>query len=642
MNINIIRMLTNENDEDKSVVAVFFLFIVLLSGSVLIFFQQFQWSLNVLKYIPYTVLAFILGLLIGVFSGIFSGNNVFIDSIKIYDDFDPELVLYLFIPPLIFGEVANLNMHHLKSTMLQGMLLAFPGALVGSLILALFMTYGASYLIPYHLNWSSNVILLFSSILCATDPVSVVALLSKMELFRIQKLKYIITNEALLNDAAALILYTIFLTGVMRETSMMTSSEILVYGVNVAVLSPLLGFGFGLGSLLIMYPVSRNNSQEEYTIIKIIVPICAAYLSFFVANDILKVSGILSCYCCGFIFSWLNPSFLKHNEAVHSVWSAIEWTANTLVFVLAGMVIGYRSRPYFTFADTLNVFVIYLLLTVTRCITVAAFYPLLAWLGRGCNIKEAMFIAFSGLRGAIAVSLALSFRLECANGSTWLSADEGNRFFFYVGGIAAWTLIINATFAEYVLVILKISEDVAIPQKSIEIMREYTKKRLAKAVMPEWLLIPQEHQEMLIRKCKLLKLLDEYVPDQKSKRDVEERPVSVKSALRTSLHTSKVKQAAQSTKHKNVLARSRAYTVQNPSENIDEELMDSVRSAFLECVRSYYWTRVQKGILSRHSYVTRTLTASIDLGLETTNTPGLQVSRNYNVTFHILSFFRPS
>ena len=48
----------------------------------------------------------------------------------------------------------------------------------------------------------------------------------------------------------------------------------------------------------------------------------------------------------------------------------------------------------------------------------------------------------------------------------------------------------------------------------------------------------------------------------------------------------------------------------------NHEMMENVRSAFLECVRSYYWSRVQKGILDRYSYVTRTLIASVDLGLE--------------------------
>ena len=126
---------------------------------------------------------------------------------------------------------------------------------------------------------------------------------------------------------------------------------------------------------------------------------------------------------------------------------------------------------------------------------------------------------------------------------------------------------------------------------------------------------------------------------------------------------------AHTNKHNYVLVRSATYISKHPVEVIDEQLMDSVRGAFLECVRAYYWTRVQKGlcrrlkidiciflyyitcmiysfisnhlfmymyvlvllivdagILSRHSFVTRTLTASIDLGLETTNTPGLQVS----------------
>ncbi|CAK9251174.1 unnamed protein product [Sphagnum jensenii] len=52
--------------------------------------------------------------------------------------------------------------------------------------------------------------------------------------------------------------------------------------------------------------------------------------------------------------------------------------------------------------------------------------------------------------------------------------------------------------------------------------------------------------------------------------------------------------------------------------------MASTRNAFLECVRGYYWSKVYRGLLTRHSTVTRVLLGSVDLGLETVGTPGLQ------------------
>ena len=414
------------NESDDAILALFFLFLALFLGVIVTYAQVWSWKYNILHSIPYTVIVFVIGLIIGYSTDMSDQSNTFINSVKIYDNFDPELVLYLFIPALIFGEVANLNMHHLSNTMFQGLLLALPGALLGALILGGILITG--YFLPFALNWNNYTILLFSSILCATDPVSVISLLSQMELFRSQKLKYIITNEALLNDAMALLLYTIFLSGLTVDSTMLTAQEIFVYTLKVIFISPLVGFAFGALSLILLFPMSTNKAREELSVINIIIPICAAYLSFFVGNFMLEDSGVLCVYCAGFMYSWIVPSFFRHNEAVHSVWSAIEWTANTLVFIFAGMVIGYRSQPFFNGKDFVNIFVMYVLLSMVRGVVILVFFPLLK-----CNVREALFVAFSGLRGAVSIALALSFKLLWSNGRTVLTAEEGDRLFFYVG-----------------------------------------------------------------------------------------------------------------------------------------------------------------------------------------------------------------
>ena len=177
------------------------------------------------------------------------------------------------------------------------------------------------------------------------------------------------------------------------------------------------------------------------------------------------------------MYSWLTPSFFKDNEAVHSIWHTLEWIANSFVFLVAGMVIGYRSLEFFNGPDIANIFVIFLLMQVIRCIMVLFLYPCLVNMGKGCTVNEAMFIAFSGLRGAICISLGLSFSLASQSNLTKISPNEGQRLVFYVGAIAALTLIFNAAFAEYVLYVLGLSEN-TIASPSIEVMRYYTKKRL--------------------------------------------------------------------------------------------------------------------------------------------------------------------
>ena len=52
-------------------------------------------------------------------------------SVTIWANIDPNLLLYVFLPPLIFGEAMSLNFHHVQGGFLQSVLLAGPGVVIG-------------------------------------------------------------------------------------------------------------------------------------------------------------------------------------------------------------------------------------------------------------------------------------------------------------------------------------------------------------------------------------------------------------------------------------------------------------------------------------------------------------------------------
>lgn len=51
---------------------------------------------------------------------------------------------------------------------------------------------------------------------------------------------------------------------------------------------------------------------------------------------------------------------------------------------------------------------LYFYLIAVRYFLVFAFYPLTSRTGLGTNIKEAVFMAFAGFRGAVGIALSLS------------------------------------------------------------------------------------------------------------------------------------------------------------------------------------------------------------------------------------------
>ena len=114
---------------------------------------------------PYTVMMMIWGIAIGVLhKGTDKGLGVLSDSVDSWDNIDPHLLMYSFIPALLFGDSMGLNYYNVQRCFWQCLLLAGPGVVIGTGLTALV----AKYVLPY--GWDWNMALCFGSITAATDP----------------------------------------------------------------------------------------------------------------------------------------------------------------------------------------------------------------------------------------------------------------------------------------------------------------------------------------------------------------------------------------------------------------------------------------------------------------------------------------
>merc|ERR1719326_956090 len=103
------------------------------------------------------------------------------------------------LPTLLAGDAMTIDTTVARRVGKQCMFLAGPGVLINAFVAALF--------IKYYFDWSFLLSLVTGSILCATDPVAVVALLK--ELGASPTLTVQIQGESLLNDGTAIVLYTV-------------------------------------------------------------------------------------------------------------------------------------------------------------------------------------------------------------------------------------------------------------------------------------------------------------------------------------------------------------------------------------------------------------------------------------------------
>jgi NhaP-type Na+/H+ or K+/H+ antiporter len=121
--------------------------------------------------IPYTVVIFVFGILFALYLTEREDESDTIDiSLESWLLMNPDLMLFVFLPPLIFGEAMRQNMFFFNKAIGQSFLLAFPGVIINAILIAGF----SKAIVP---SWSFSLCCLFGSILSATDTVSVVSIL---------------------------------------------------------------------------------------------------------------------------------------------------------------------------------------------------------------------------------------------------------------------------------------------------------------------------------------------------------------------------------------------------------------------------------------------------------------------------------
>lgn len=148
--------------------------------------------------IPFTPMILILGLVVGYFREYLW---YFGDSTEYIDIIDGHSLLLIFIPGLVFEGAYNSDPYVFNKSKWQVIILAGPGVLMCTFLVALSFTNVLSYNLTY------KEALVIGSIISTTDPVAVVALLK--EIGAPIRFKTIIEGDSLLNDGSAYVFFLV-------------------------------------------------------------------------------------------------------------------------------------------------------------------------------------------------------------------------------------------------------------------------------------------------------------------------------------------------------------------------------------------------------------------------------------------------
>lgn len=387
--------------------------------------------------IPYTVGLFAIGLAAGIMNrmGVFHGMPQFSAALDSVANINPDLILYIFLPILIFDAAYELNLHIFKKTLTNATLLAAPGLII-CMILTAGVLMAISFFVPGYEKWTWASALMFGALISATDPVAVVALLHELKTSK--RFSTLVDAESLLNDGTGIVCFMLFY-------------GITVWGRNDE-LTPILEFcqvvaggailGF-IAARLVIWFITRVNSEE---MIQNSVIILSAYLVFILAQLYLGISGVIALVAFGLTIAYVGKPRLKPqvNIFMGSFWELLTYIANTLIFIIVGVVIA--EKVDFSWSHCVILILIYIALNIIRYVTIMILYPIMKRSGYGLNRKESIILTWGGLRGALGMTLALMV-------SYTPSIPDGIRsqVLFFTAGIVTLTLCINATTMRWLL-----------------------------------------------------------------------------------------------------------------------------------------------------------------------------------------------
>ncbi|MFV8384363.1 cation:proton antiporter [Vibrio parahaemolyticus] len=345
--------------------------------------------LNALSYYSAKLHAFpdiIWVLLLGVVYAVFS---TFFDWGLPTLSLSPDIVLYIFVPLLIFASTQKMCLKHFQRVLAPASLIASLGIMISMSVIA-FPLYAW-----FDFSWQEA--LLFGAIVSATDPLAVGALLHHNTAVS-EPQKLLIEGESILNDGVV-----VTLAGVLAATLFMghtfewirSSLDFIAHIAGALILGVLIGRAARW--LLDIW-------HEEHFTLTVNMTLAVAYGSFFL-GEYLGLSGILAVFAAALAYGY-KPNMRDHNKDIHDhLWEYFEYIANAILFFL----LGASLFVYFSWAQigVVMLCVILLSLLLSRLLALTLLYPILRLEARPLSSDAFWLLNFSGARGAVSIALIL-------------------------------------------------------------------------------------------------------------------------------------------------------------------------------------------------------------------------------------------
>src|SRR5215210_363490 len=362
--------------------------------------------------VPYPIVLVVGGALFGFVPGL--------PEVKL----DPEVVLVVFLPPLLYGSSIFANFGDLRAN-LRALTLSTVGLVLATMCA---VAWAAHALVP-GLPWEAAFVL--GAIVSPTDPLAAATIMRRLDAPR--RLVSAIEGEGLFNDATALVAYRVAVAAVVAGSFSLPGAGLeFILGATGSV-----AIGIAVGWIAAEIRKRTTDAQLSVTI-----SLLTGYAAF-VPADAIGASGILATVTAGIYMGIRAPQILPARTRLQSyfVWDILDFIVNAILFVLIGLQLravvdalsGYSASTLGGYALVVTGVVVgtRLVWFFTVPYLVRAIDRRPAQRARRVGARWRLVMAWSGMRGAVSLAVALALPL---------TTDAG-------GGFPQRDLIVFLTFA---------------------------------------------------------------------------------------------------------------------------------------------------------------------------------------------------
>jgi monovalent cation:H+ antiporter, CPA1 family len=382
--------------------------------------------------IPYTLLLVIVGLVLA---------TVDVRLVNL----SPGLILFIFLPPLLFEAAWNIKWSELKRDLTPICLYAIIGVVISIA--------GIAYGLHQFVGIPLDIALLIGASLSATDPVSVIALFRELGVDK--RLSTLMEGESLFNDGMAVVAFSFLVAIPLSTTPVDLSFKTVIVQLLVVV-----GVGIAVGCLL-GFGISYLTQRFDLPLVEQSLTLVSAYGSYLLAEE-LGGSGVISVVITGVILGnfgsriGMNP---RTRVIVSEFWEFLAFFVNSIVFLLIG-----DQMEFDALGENLVVIGITIAcMLVSRAIAIYG----LSLVSNGFKLAEPITSAkqiilwWGGLRGSVSIALALSVPVFLPEREEIISA---------VFGVVLFTLLAQGLTIQPILQKLNLLGNQPVRQEYLELI----------------------------------------------------------------------------------------------------------------------------------------------------------------------------